>query len=163
MPRAEQVYIGLGSNLEDPRAQISRALRGLEQLEGGRLLATSSLYRSPPMGPQDQPDYLNAVAEIATTLAPLKLLEQLQLIEERQGRLRNRRWGERTIDLDLLLYGRRSVDHPHLQIPHPGIGERSFVLVPLQELAGSELVVPGQGRVGELLRQCDESEITEVE
>ncbi len=162
MSRTEQVYIGLGSNLEAPREQISRALKAIDQLPGSHLSATSSLYRSPPMGPQDQPDYLNAVAEISTTLAPLELLEQLQLIEKSQGRLRNRRWGARTIDLDLLLYGQGRVDHPRLQVPHPGIGARRFVLVPLQELAGPELQIPGQGRVGSLLRQCNESEITEI-
>ncbi len=156
------VYIGLGSNLQEPIEQIECALAGLEQMDGGWLSNFSSLYRSPPMGPQNQPDYLNAVAEIETTLAPLELLDRLQQIEGQQGRVRGRRWGERIIDLDLLLYGDEIFDHPRLQIPHPGIAERLFVLLPMEEVAGPDLEIPGLGRVGELLKKCKGDEITKV-
>lgn len=131
-----RAYIGLGSNLGDPLAQLRSAVKALEQLPGSRLTAVSRFYRSSPMGPGDQPDYLNAVAMLDTTLEPLALLDALQAIEQQQGRVRSgERWGPRTLDLDLLLYGAEEIDHPRLRVPHPGIRERNFVLVPLAELA----------------------------
>ncbi|MBT3196602.1 MAG: 2-amino-4-hydroxy-6-hydroxymethyldihydropteridine diphosphokinase, partial [Gammaproteobacteria bacterium] len=135
----------------------------LEEVPDTTLLATSSLYQSPPMGPQDQPDYINAVAKIDSQLEPLQLLQQLQQIEQQQGRVRKRHWGERTIDLDLLLYGDEVIDHPQLQLPHPGIAERVFVLLPLAELSGKGLQLPGMGPLGKWLKQCDCSEIVKVE
>ncbi|MBC8519286.1 MAG: 2-amino-4-hydroxy-6-hydroxymethyldihydropteridine diphosphokinase [Gammaproteobacteria bacterium] len=158
-----KAYVGLGSNLDSPDKQIDSALLALENMDQTTLVAISSLYINPPMGPQDQPDYLNAVAEIDTTLGPSQLLDQLQKIEHQQGRNRERRWGERTIDLDILLYGQDVVDDERLQIPHPGVAERPFVLVPLAEIAGAELNVPGEGMVGELLQQCDCGEMTKIE
>ncbi|HFD81104.1 MAG TPA: 2-amino-4-hydroxy-6-hydroxymethyldihydropteridine diphosphokinase [Gammaproteobacteria bacterium] len=154
-------YIGLGSNLQEPRAQLRSALEALAELPQGRLAAVSSLYRSAPMGPQDQPDYLNAVARIETALEPEPLLDTLQAIERAQGRVRTRRWGPRTLDLDLLLYGERIIDSERLSVPHPGLAERDFVLCPLAELdAGLE--IPGQGPVQQLLACCPSDGLTRV-
>ncbi len=148
-----RAYIGLGSNLQAPRRQLERALEALAALPRSQVLKASRFYRSPPLGPADQPDYLNAVALLETELAPLALLDRLQALENAQGRVRTRRWGPRTLDLDLLLYDRRRIDHPRLQVPHPGIAERDFVLKPLAEIAPG-LEVPGLGRVAVLLAQC---------
>ena len=129
-----KTYIGLGSNLGDREAQIRLALDDLARLPDCRLVRASSLYDSEPVGDVEQPNFLNAVAELETELLPLQLLWNLQLIERRLGRTRTRRWGPRTIDLDLLLYGSLVVDEPGLQVPHPEMVRRSFVLVPLVEL-----------------------------
>ncbi len=145
-------WIGLGSNLDDPRGQLRRAAAALAELPQSRLVALSGHYGSSPLGPQDQPDYVNAAARLDTALEPLALLDALQAIENAQGRVRARRWGERTLDLDLLLYGRQRIDLPRLQVPHPGLPQRAFVLCPLAEIAGEGLPVPGFGRLGELLR-----------
>lgn len=133
-------YIGLGSNLGDSQQILNDAVSQLEQFGQVRV---SRFYRTPPMGPQDQPDYLNAVAELQTTLEPLALLDELQRIENESGRVRLRHWGERTLDLDLLLYGTHSIDHPRLTVPHVGILERDFVLVPLLDL-NPNLIINGQ-------------------
>lgn len=147
-------YIGLGSNLAQPVEQIKAARLAIASLDGVQELAFSSLYRSPPMGPQDQPDYVNAVMAIATTLSPEKLLECLQAIENDQGRVRKGlRWGARTLDLDILLYGDLHIQMPHLTVPHVGIAERAFVLFPLFEIA-PEITVPGLGRLAELVDNC---------
>lgn len=156
-----EVVIGLGSNLQQPEQQIEQALDALQALAEGEVSA-SSLYRTPPMGPQDQPDYINAVASFESTLAPLELLDQLQQIEQAQGRVRKRHWGERTLDLDLLLYGDQQLDHPKLQVPHPGIATRAFVLVPLLELMGAAHLVVGLGSVGALVEQCGDKEIERI-
>jgi len=129
-----KTYVGLGSNLGDREAQIRLALDDLARLPGTRLLRASSLYDSEPVGEVEQPNFLNAVAELETTLTARQLLWNLQLIERRLGRVRSSRWGPRTIDLDLLLYGRLVVDEPDLQVPHRELTRRSFVLVPLVEL-----------------------------
>lgn len=150
-------YIGLGSNLDDPAAQITRALASLDTLAGTRLVRHSRLYRNPPMGPPAQPDYVNAVAVVGTTLPPPALLAALHALERAQGRVRDgSRWGPRTIDLDLLVYDDVRIDSPELNIPHPGLAERPFVLVPLLEVA-PELHVPGLGTVFELCRHLDTS------
>lgn len=133
-------YIGLGSNLGDSQQILNDAVSQLEQFGQVRV---SRFYRTPPMGPQDQPDYLNAVAELQTALEPLALLDELQRIENESGRVRLRHWGERTLDLDLLLYGTHSIDHPRLTVPHVGILERDFVLVPLLDL-NPNLIINGQ-------------------
>lgn len=143
-------YIGLGSNLNDPAGQVRRALGVIAVLPDSRLAAASRLYRSPPMGPVDQPEYINAVAALETELAPHDLLHALQTIEHDFGRVRLRRWGERVIDLDVLLYDDLCLDSPELTLPHPGIGERAFVLFPLAELA-PDLVIPGLGPLADLL------------
>ena len=147
-----RAYIGLGSNLDNPRDQVLDALRELALEEGIQLLAQSSLYLSEPMGPQDQPEFINAVAVIETTLEPLVLLEVLQAIEKKHARKRERHWGPRTLDLDLLLYGEEGISHPELTVPHPGIAKRSFVLLPLREVAPG-LAIEGLGSVEELLQK----------
>jgi 2-amino-4-hydroxy-6-hydroxymethyldihydropteridine diphosphokinase len=145
-----RAWIGLGSNLENPRDQILNAFRELAESDGISLVARSSLYLSEPMGPQDQPDFINAAALVETTLDPLALLAVLQGIEQRHARRRERHWGPRTLDLDLLLYGEESISHPDLTVPHPGIGDRSFVLLPLREIEPG-LLIPGLGSVENLL------------
>jgi 2-amino-4-hydroxy-6-hydroxymethyldihydropteridine diphosphokinase len=143
-------WIGLGSNLDDPRRQVLDALRELDEVDGISVRARSRLYMSDPMGPQDQPDFINAVAAVETRLAPLELLASLRSIEQRHARRRERHWGPRTLDLDLLLYGSETIEHPDLQVPHPGIAGRSFVLLPLREIAPG-IEIPGRGKVEELL------------
>ncbi|MCX7085030.1 MAG: 2-amino-4-hydroxy-6-hydroxymethyldihydropteridine diphosphokinase [Methylococcales bacterium] len=147
-------YIGLGSNLEDPIAQINSARLAINQIENVKELTFSSLYHSLPMGPQDQPDYTNAVMGVITTLEPLDLLRSLQTIENAQGRVRKgERWGARTLDLDILLYGDEVLDHPDLKVPHIGLTQRSFVLYPLQEIA-PDLLIPGKAALADLVALC---------
>lgn len=147
-------YIGLGSNLEDPQRQLERALDALRRLRRSELVRSSPFYRSVPMGPADQPDYLNAVAALRTQLAPLELLDQLQSIEAAQGRRRGpQRWGPRTLDLDLLLYGGEVIDSPRLVVPHPGLTERNFVLVPLFDIAPG-LLLPDGRPLAALVAEC---------
>ncbi len=135
-------YIGLGSNLQQHSQQIQAALQALKQLPTTRLIGHSSLYRSPPLGPADQPDYINAVAILSTELSPHALLFLLQAIETQQGRVRNGlRWGPRTLDLDILLYDNLCLTDSRLTLPHPGFYERAFVLCPLYECA-PDLVLP---------------------
>lgn len=163
MPMTEvTAYIGLGSNLDDPEAHVSRALTELDTLEGCRLCRASSLYASSPMGPADQPDYVNAVAEICTQLAAEALLEQLQMLEARHEREPAIHWGPRTLDLDLLLYGNTVIETSRLSVPHPGAAGRPFVLYPLAEL-DSTLVIPGVGRVDVLLSDCPRESLVKIE
>lgn len=124
-------YIGLGSNLGDSKQILIDAVHALQQFG---VVRVSRLYRSLPMGPQDQPDYFNAVVALETTLAPLALLDELQNIEQQAGRVRLRHWGERTLDLDLLLYGVHQIQHERLIVPHYGLLERDFVILPLLDL-----------------------------
>lgn len=146
-------YIGLGSNLADPIEQLYKAKQALAKRTDIKLLAISGLYRSAPMGPQNQPDYINAVAAIRTGLPALVLLHQLQTIENKQGRLRNERWGARTLDLDILLYGDYCLATPELTVPHVGLTQRAFVLYPLYEIA-PELQIPGKKTVKAYLAKC---------
>lgn len=147
-------YIGLGSNLADPVAQLKSARSAIAALAQVEELAFSSFYRSPPMGPQDQPDYVNAVMAIATDLTALDLLRCLQKIEHEQGRVRTgTRWGARTLDLDLLLYSDQQINLPDLIVPHIGLSERAFVLYPLQEIAPT-LVLPTLGAIDKLVSHC---------
>lgn len=125
------VVIGLGSNLNDPRAQVTAALQALRDLPDTGLIGHSDLYGSAPVGPQDQPDYINAVALLETGLDPLALLDALQGLEQAAGRERRRHWGERTLDLDLLLWGEATIRLPRLVVPHPEMTHRAFVLRPL--------------------------------
>lgn len=160
---SEPAFIGLGSNLAGPREQVRRALDELVELPACRLSAASSLYSSRPMGPQDQPDYINAVARLDTDLAPEALLDALQAIEAEHRRVRGgERWGPRTLDLDLLIYADRIIDTPRLRVPHPGLPERAFVLYPLAEIA-PELTVPGLGSLAALLARCDNDGLQRLE
>jgi 2-amino-4-hydroxy-6-hydroxymethyldihydropteridine diphosphokinase len=149
-----RTYLGMGSNLQEPSMQLATAVTALRKLPGTSGHAVSRVYHSPPMGPQNQPAYLNAVMAMDTTLAPLALLRALQHIELTQGRERLERWGPRTLDLDILLYGSQVVDLPDLQIPHPGLALRKFVLQPLLDLADSKLVLPDGKELGTLAADC---------
>lgn len=160
---SEPAYVGLGANLDDPAGQLRRALKALSNLPACRLLRHSSLYRTPPLGPPGQPDYVNAAALLETELTPLELLDALQGIERAQGRRRDgERWGPRTLDLDLLLFGSRVLDSERLRLPHPQMHRRAFVLIPLAEIAPADLRIPGAGVLGELLRECNREGITLV-
>ncbi|HKT40796.1 MAG TPA: 2-amino-4-hydroxy-6-hydroxymethyldihydropteridine diphosphokinase [Rhodanobacteraceae bacterium] len=154
MAETVTVCVALGSNLDDPRAQVERGFAALAALPRTALRVRSRLYRTPPWGMLDQPDFINAAARLETTLAPRELLDALRAIEVRAGRVREARNGPRTLDLDLLLYGDRVVDEPDLVVPHPRLHERAFVLLPLADVA-PELEVPGHGRVAELLKRVD--------
>ena len=124
-------YIGLGSNLGDSRQILSEAIAKLKTIGEVKV---SKLYQSPPMGPQDQPNYLNAAAQLKTELLPLDLLDHLQRFEQEAGRVRLRHWGERTLDLDLLIYGNEKIQNERLTVPHVGIMQRDFVVIPLLDL-----------------------------
>ena len=141
-----RVFIGLGANLNDPALQIVTALHTLHELPDTRLVNWSSLYGSSPLGPEDQPDYVNAVAEIETSLEPLALLDLTQQAERDQGRVKLRHWGERCIDLDILLFGNRVLTSERLNLPHHELTNRSFVVSPLLEIA-PDLTLPDGRRL----------------
>ncbi len=145
--------VGLGANLNDPAAQVEYALAELDRLPGTRLLRRSSLYASAPVGYLDQPDFINAVAQVETRLAPRALLAALLDIEHRHGRARSFRNAPRTLDLDLLLYGDAHFHEEGLSLPHPRMTERAFVLRPLLEIAPA-MIVPGRGRAADWLQHC---------
>ena len=149
-----RAYVGLGSNLDDPAAQLRRAFDDLEALDGVQALRRSRLFRTPPWGRIDQPEFVNAVAELDTTLSPHALLHALQAVEMRFGRARREHWGPRVLDLDLLLHGDARIDEPHLRLPHPHLHQRAFVLVPLADLA-PDLHIAGRGSVSALLAGVD--------
>lgn len=142
----QTVYVALGSNLENPLAQLKQAVISIEKF--AKNVVVSPFYGSKPLGPQDQPDYVNAVVKFDTELAPLALLDKLQSIENEQGRVRLRRWGERTLDLDILLYGNEIIQSERLTVPHYDMQNREFVIIPLYQLT-PELVLP----TGEPLEQ----------
>ncbi len=151
-------YVALGSNLADPQAQLRQATAALSRLPDTALAATSRWYRTAPLGPPGQPDYLNAVVHLRTGLSPYALLAALLLIETAQGRVRGpQRWGPRSLDLDLLLYGDRVLHDPELTLPHPRLHERRFVLEPLAEIAPA-VIVQGRGRVRDLLQALGEAQ-----
>lgn len=155
-------YIGLGSNLGRPRQQISAALDALAQLPDTRLDRYSDFYRSAAIGPTGQPDYLNAVARLHTALEPVQLLARLHSIENAQGRERSVRWGPRTLDLDILLYGELILDSADLQIPHPRLAERNFVLYPLYDISPG-LRLPNGTPLGALLASIDGAGLARLE
>ncbi|ODN66724.1 2-amino-4-hydroxy-6-hydroxymethyldihydropteridine diphosphokinase [Methylophaga muralis] len=155
-------YIGLGSNLENPLQQIKTAIDDLQSLADINIVSVSSLYQSPPMGPADQPDYINAVLALETSLNPHQLLDALQSVEQLHGRVRKRHWGERTLDLDILLYGDQILDDERLKIPHPGMHERAFVLYPLAEIA-PDIEIPCIGTLQKILPSCPQGDLQQVE
>lgn len=147
-------YIGLGANIENPVTQLMQATQWLAALPQTTVTHYSAVYRSPPLGPQDQPDFYNACVKLLTGLSSDQLLAALQGIEQTMGRVRHRRWGERCIDLDLLIFGTEQRNTATLQLPHPGIAERDFVLKPLRELVDSRFIVPGSTDIDTLLARC---------
>lgn len=150
-----RAYVALGSNLGDSRQHLLSAVEALAALSHTQVIARSRIYRTPPWGVLDQPDFLNAAVALETALEPYDLLDALLAIERAAGRQRSgERWGPRTLDLDLLHVAGRTMHSPRLTLPHPHIAERAFVLLPLGDLA-PELDIPGQGRVVELLRNVD--------
>ncbi len=155
----ETAYIALGSNLKEPQRQLQAGFAALARLPETQLIAQSSLYCSAAVGYVDQPDFVNAVAAIRTTLTPQVLLHALLAIEREQGRVREFPNAPRTLDLDIALYGEQVIHEPGLSIPHPRMITRAFVLAPLAEIA-PDAQVPGQGCVRELLRQVDVKSVT---
>ena len=157
-----RAYIGLGSNLENPRRQVELALTEISEIPQTRLLKSSRWYQSKAVGPGQQPDYVNGVALIETGLEPHQLLDQLQAIEEAHERVRKIRWGPRTLDLDLLLFGAECIDTPRLTIPHAYLTQRNFVLYPLADIT-EDLVLPS-GEVREsLLANCSSEELFPIQ
>ena len=156
--------VGLGGNLGDAAATLHEAMLALDGLPDTRLLRASRLYRTPAWGNTAQPDFVNAAALLQTQLEVRDLLDALLDIERRFGRIRGEgeRWGPRTLDLDLLLYGDATIDEPGLRVPHPHLHQRAFALLPLAEI-GPDLPVPGHGRVAALLRGVDASGCTPLD
>lgn len=149
----ERIYIGMGSNLAAPQEQLRNAVQALTQLPKTQLTGVSALYQSDSLLP-GQPRYTNAVAALESALTPLELLDALQAIENQQGRERLERWGPRTLDLDILLFGDRLIDEPRLKVPHYQMQERAFVLYPLAELAPAQLELADGRRLSDLLAAC---------
>lgn len=151
MIKINNVYIALGSNLDQPQQQLTTALDRLQHSQVVALIAVSPFYRSKPLGPQDQPDYVNAVAQIRTDLSALELLDFLQDLERQQGRVRLRRWGERTLDLDILLFNQEIIQHERLIVPHREMNNREFVLIPLLDIA-PDLILPNGKALSDVAR-----------
>ncbi|MGX5175021.1 2-amino-4-hydroxy-6-hydroxymethyldihydropteridine diphosphokinase [Aliikangiella sp. IMCC44653] len=151
----KRAYIGLGANLNHPKKQLQQALIAIQAIPKTRLIKTSSFFQSDPMGPQNQPDFVNAVALIETQLTPLDLLDSLQSIEQTQGRVRKKdRWGPRTLDLDILIFEQLDINTERLTVPHYGLYERPFVLIPLHEIEPL-LILPNQQSLSDRVNQID--------
>jgi 2-amino-4-hydroxy-6-hydroxymethyldihydropteridine diphosphokinase len=159
--RPQIAFIGLGSNLDDPRAQVLRALQALKELPHSMLLARSSLYRSAPVGYLEQPDFVNAVAQMETALTPRELLDALLELERACGRTREFHNAPRTLDLDVLLYGNLQHHEHGLTVPHPEMHKRAFVLQPLLEIA-PDCMIPGVGSAAEALRHCANQQLERI-
>lgn len=159
-PSPVVAYVALGSNLGDRHGHLAAAFAALEKLPGTRLVARSGLYETAPVGPPGQQDYLNAAAELSTTLEPIELLDHLLSIEQTRGRVRRERWGPRTLDLDLLLHGDQRSSDPRLTLPHPAMMTRAFVLAPLCDL--SPLLVLDGTTVAARLESLDRSGIRQI-
>lgn len=155
------IYVALGSNLEQPLQQLQRACDHLQSSPDIQLTRASRIYKSSPVGPQDQPDFYNAMVAIESTLSPQQLLTQLQHIEQQQQRVRLRHWGPRTIDLDLILYGDHIIQEENLVVPHPRMQERHFVLLPLADLVPN-LTLPDGTKLNELIESLDTHDIQPV-
>ncbi len=147
------IYIGLGSNIGQPDLQIKNAIMALNDLPDTKVLTDSGYFKSKPMGPEDQPDYVNAVVELQTSMEASELLRHCQLIEQQQGRIKKRHWGERTIDLDILLYAQQKIDSENLTVPHPGICKRDFVYLPLLKI-NSEIEIPAKGLLRDIVQSA---------
>jgi 2-amino-4-hydroxy-6-hydroxymethyldihydropteridine diphosphokinase len=158
---AVKAYIALGSNLANPIQMVQNAIAALSQLPQTQLLQQSSLYKTKPLGPQNQPDFINAVVLITTNLMALELLAQTQSVQTRLGRTPGERWGARVIDLDILLYGDEAINSDKLTIPHPGLCQREFVLYPLAEIA-PDLILPTGQSILKLKTSCNPRGITLV-
>lgn len=155
-------FIALGSNLQQPAQQLLAAVTAIARLPQSQIERVSNVYRSPAVGPGVQPDYLNAVLSLATALAPMVLLEHLQKIEMDQGRTRTIRWEARSLDLDILLYGDQQLESDRLQIPHPRMGQRDFVLYPLLEISGPKLKLPDGTDLGTLVARCPRGDLVDT-
>ena len=159
-----EAYIGLGSNLENPAEQIRLARLSIGSQAHITETGFSSLYGSLPMGPQNQPDYVNAVMQVNTDLSAMEFLRVLQSIENNQGRVRNgSHWGARVLDLDLLLYADQQIELPDLIVPHVGLSEREFVLYPLHEIAPEDMLIPGKGTLKQLVSQCPLNDLKKLD
>jgi 2-amino-4-hydroxy-6-hydroxymethyldihydropteridine diphosphokinase len=154
-------YIGLGSNLNEPKQQIKTAVMALHRTKDIEVVNLSSLYQSPPVDDSKQPDYINAIAQVDTHLTPLELLYVCQDIETKQHRVREKKWGARTIDLDIIIYGVQVVASKQLIIPHPEMMNRAFVLIPLAELE-DDLKVPVLGPIQDLIEELGEFQLTKL-
>jgi 2-amino-4-hydroxy-6-hydroxymethyldihydropteridine diphosphokinase len=155
-------YVAIGSNLGLPRERVLEAYERIRELPDIRLESRSRLYKTRPMGPQGQPDFVNAAAGLVTTLEARALLDSLLALEQRMGRERRERWGPRVIDLDLIWMVGRTVDEPGLTLPHPGVSMRNFVLYPLNDIAPT-LEIPGHGRVRDLMVRSGADGISRLE
>jgi 2-amino-4-hydroxy-6-hydroxymethyldihydropteridine diphosphokinase len=154
-------YIGLGSNLNKPKQQIKTAVMALHATKDVQVVNLSSLYQSPPVDDSKQPDYINAIAQVDTHLTPLELLYVCQDIETKQHRIREKKWGARTIDLDIIIYGVQVIASKQLIIPHPEMMNRAFVLIPLAELE-DDLKVPVLGPIQDLIEELGEFQLTKL-
>ena len=167
-----EVFIGIGSNLDEPLQQILKAVKALKKISIDNSVRCSTIYQSKPMGDSEQPDYLNAVACItlpslsntnnSVNTSALALLDSLQAIENAHGRIREQHWGSRTLDLDLLVYDNATINEQRLTVPHYGLKQRNFVIIPLAELA-PELVLPDGTSINELLNNCSKNGIKAIE
>lgn len=157
-----RVYIALGSNLDEPIQQVKQAIAALDVIPHSQVVAFSSLYLSKPMQGMSQPDYINAVAMLETSLPPLTLLDQTQAIEQNFGRKREERWGARTLDLDIILYGDHQMNTERLTIPHYGMKVREFVLYPLMELT-PELQLPDGTALSELIKSVGKNRMVIID
>jgi 2-amino-4-hydroxy-6-hydroxymethyldihydropteridine diphosphokinase len=155
-------YIALGSNLDDPLCQVELAIQNITSLAHCQLIKQSSWYRSRAVGPGEQADYINGVVKIRTSQQPEQLLDALLTIETRQGRVRNTRWGPRTLDLDILLYGQEITNDENLQIPHPRMLERNFVLYPLFDVEPG-LIIPGNGPLAHWINKSDQNGLEKIQ
>lgn len=157
------VYLALGSNLDNPATHLQTALEELSALPDAHIEAVSSIYQSPAVGPGEQPDYLNAVLRLSTAMSALQLLEATQAIENKHGRERRVHWGARTLDIDILLYGNEEIHSQDLQIPHPRLSQRNFVLYPLAEIADEQMLLPSIGVLGSLLANCPRGQLAQTQ
>ena len=147
-----QVFIGIGSNQNHPHFRVQSAFKQINRIHETRWVRKSSLYETVPLGPKFQPNFINAVVEIETMLAPNKLLEELQSLEKNHNRKKTKRWGPRSLDLDILIYEQVIMDTENLTIPHPGLEYREFVLIPLYEITTYGYKVPKYGSINKLIK-----------